>query len=140
MYSRNFCVTLFEHFTMSSFGSSLFLFTYNFYFMTKLSSVFKRNVKFFLNVDLGHADLDEQRKLLRPFRLMPLKHRLFVLFAMLIYHILNDQAAVVILLLIFPTLRLPIFYLTTGQEWYLQISFAKHLNTHTEHLYLCSVE
>ena len=118
MYSHNFRVTLFKLFNMSNFGycSSLFIFTRYCYCMTKLCSVFKRNVQLFLNVDLCHANLDEQRKLLRPFRLMPLKHRLFVLFAMLIYHILNDQAAVVILLLIFPTLRLPIFYLTTGQE------------------------
>ena len=99
MYSRNFCVTLFELFTMSNFGSSLFLFTIN--FNCKFCSDFKRNVKLFLNVDLEHADQDEQRKLLRPFRLMPLKHRLFVLFVKLVYHIFNDQAAVVILSLIF---------------------------------------
>ena len=115
MYSRYFCVTLFEQFNLSYFGSSLFLFTLNFNCMTKLCSVFKRNVKFFLNVDLGNADLDEQRKLLRPFRLMPLKHRLFVLFVKLIYHIFNDQAVVVILSLIFPTQRLSIFYLTVFQ-------------------------
>ena len=50
--------------------------------------------KLFLKVDLGHADLDEQRKLLRPLRLMPLKHRLFVSFVKLIYRIFNDKAAV----------------------------------------------
>ena len=71
MYSRNFCVTIFELFTMSNFGSSLFLFSFNFNCMTKLCSVFKRNVKLFLNFDLGHADLDEQRKLLTRKKSLP---------------------------------------------------------------------
>ena len=61
--------------------------------------------KLFLKVDLGHADLDEQRKLLRPFRLMPLKHRLFVSFVKLIYRIFNDKAAVEILSRFVPSQR-----------------------------------
>ena len=46
--------------------------------MTKLCSVYKRNVKLFLNVDLEQADLDQQRKLLRPFRLILLKHMAYI--------------------------------------------------------------
>ena len=67
VYSRNFCVTLFKHYIMSNFDYCpyLFLFTSNLNCTMKFFSVFKINVKLFLNVYLGHADLDDQRKLLR---------------------------------------------------------------------------
>ena len=50
--------------------------------------------KLFLNVDLGHEHFDEQRKLLKTFRIIKLKHRLFVSFVKLIYRIFNDKDAV----------------------------------------------
>ena len=78
---------------------SLFLFTSNCYCMTKLCSVYNRDVNFFLNVNTGHADLDEQKKLSRPFDID------FVSFVKLICRIFNYKVAVEILSRFVPSQR-----------------------------------